>query len=292
MKCTNALVAFGLTAILLSASGCANETKGHGQLSGPGSVAAASSPDDQAIIKADEFLGANGPSEQGRQIVIQKCMNAAGFDWDESEVRRFQVEDLISLKPLTVEQARSNGYAQTQQSAGKENDASEPGAAEAFAGPSNASRVSVDIFGMKPSVSSEGCLAESYKEVYGSIEKGMMATGVTTNALLPSVNAAITDTAVLDADKAWSACMEQAGIPDLSSPDLAWKKAKDNSQEAGSIAVSDAKCRESVGYEKARTASLNKYLTTFLRTNETLITEIQEIRRQGAANAQKILSGL
>jgi hypothetical protein len=284
------LLTSSLTATLLFVAGCAVSSPEQGALTAS-NVEAASSPDPQAIVKADEFLGANGSAEQARQSVIRDCMASAGFEWMETPVRQFHVEDLIHLKPLTLAQARTDGYVQKQQAQNNETGPTEAGAKEAFVGPPNAPRVSVDVLGMKPSVSSEGCLADSYRMVYGSIEKGMMATGVTTNALLPAVNAAIADPSVEDANKSWAKCMESAGRPNLATPDLAWKEARENPAAASEIAVTDAKCRESVSYENIRKAALNKYLTSFLTANEALITEIQEIRKLGAVKAQQILSG-
>lgn len=283
----------GIAALLLLASGCAVSPADAGSNNGPGYVEAAASPDPQALTKADEFLANNGPAEQARQIAIRDCMAKAGFPWEETAPRQMKVQDLIPLKPLSLEQARSVGYANPQQNQSQEaQKAQTPAATEAFSGPAGAPKVSVTVLGMKPSVSSKGCLADSYKQVYGSIENGMMATGVTANAVLPAVNAAIADASVADANKKWSECMSAAGYPNLETPDRAWDNARQNPQNAAAIAVADAKCREGVSYEAVRKTALNKYLTTFLTRNETLITEIQGIRKQAAANAQKILSGL
>lgn len=286
--------ASGIAALLLLTSGCAVSPAGgtaDNKASSP--VEAAATSDPQALTKTDEFLAANGPAEQARQIVIGDCMAKAGFPWAASTPRQMKVQDLIPLKPLSVDQARSTGYDSPQQNQSQEaKNAQTPAATEAFSGPSGASKVSVSVLGMKPSVSSKGCLAESYKQVYGSIENGMMATGVTANAVLPAVNAAIADESMVDANKKWAECMTSAGYPNFPTPDRAWDNARQTPQNAAVIAVVDAKCRESVTYEAQRKTALNKYLTTFLTRNETLITEIQGIRKQGAANAQKILGGL
>jgi hypothetical protein len=294
MNCREAIYASGVAAMLLLVSGCAvAPADGATAGNGAGQVEAAASPDPQALTKTDEFLAGSGPAEQARQIVIRDCMAKAGFPWAEAAPRQLKVQDLMPLKPLTLEQARSFGYASAQQSPSQENqNAQTPAATEAFSGPPGASRVSVSVLGMKPSVSSKGCLADSYKKVYGSVENGMMATGVTANAVLPAVNAAIADDSVGDADKKWAECMAAAGFPNLPTPDRAWDSARQNPQGAPAIAVSDAKCRDGVSYENVRKAALNKYLTTFLTRNETLITEIQGIRKQGAVNGQKILAGL
>lgn len=294
MNTRDILSALGISALMLLASGCAvTPADGGGGTSGPGSVEAASSPDPQALAKADEFLVGNGPAEQARQIVLRDCMDKAGFVWPDVTPRQMKVEDLIPLKPLSLEQARSVGYATSEQVNAPESQFDQsPAATEALNGPPGASRVSVEVLGMRPSVSSEGCLGESYKRVYGSIENGMMATGVTANAVLPAVNAAIGDDSVIDANKHWSECMAKANFPNLETPDRAWDNARQNPQDAASIAVTDAKCRESVSYEGVRNAALNKYLTTFLTRNEALITEIQGIRKKGALEAQAILSGV
>jgi hypothetical protein len=285
--------ASGISLLLLLASGCAvSPADGGAGSSGPAAMEAAASPDSQALTKTDEFLAGNGPAEQARQMAIRDCMAKAGFPWPDATLRQLKVQDLIPLKPLSLDQARSLGYTSPQQNNSESQSNQSSAATEAFSGPQGASRISVDVLGMKPSVSSEGCLGESYKRVYGSIQNGMMATGVTANALLPAINAAIADASVADANKKWSECMSAANYPNFETPDRAWDNARQNAQDAPTIAVADAKCREGVSYEAVRTAALNKYLTTFLTRNEALITEIQGIRKQGAENAQKILSGL
>lgn len=295
MKYREALYASGVAVLLLLVSGCAATQSENNAAAGGGTsqIEAASSPDPQALSKTDEFLAGNGPAEQARQTAIRTCMAEAGFSWTDAPQQQPKVQDLIPLKPLPLEQARSVGYTNPQQKKSQEaSNAQTPAAMEAFSGPSGAARVSVNVLGMKPSVSSKGCLAESYKQVYGSIENGMMATGVTSNAVLPAVNAAIGDASVSEANKKWSECMTTAGYPGLQTPDRAWDKARQAPQEAAAVAVADAKCREGVSYEDIRKAALNKYLTTFLVRNEALITEIQAIRKQGATNAQKILAGM
>ncbi|MDJ0459816.1 hypothetical protein PUN71_021645 [Arthrobacter sp. NQ7] len=294
MNIRNGIYTSGVAALLLLATGCAGSPADSAAgNNGAGSVQAAASPDPQAVTKVDEFLSSNGPAEQARQIAIRDCMAKAGFKWEETVPKQMKVQDLVPLKPLSIEQARSVGYASPQQSQSQEaQNAQTPAAAEAFMGPAGAPKVSVNVLGMKPSVSSKGCLAESYKQVYGSVENGMMATGVTINAVLPGINAAIGDSSVADANKKWSECMTAASYPNLETPDRAWDTARQNPTNADAIAVADAKCREGVSYEDVRKAALNKYLTTFLTRNETLITEIQTIRKEAAANAQKIIAGL
>lgn len=285
----------GLAVLLLATAACSAEQTGAEPSGGARdrwAVDAAAAPDPQAISKVNEFLKVNGPAEQARQVIVQGCMNAAGFEWTPVPVRSDSIEDLLGLKPLSVEDARTKGYAREAAAGGEEPvGGNVPGAQEAFAGSKDAPQVSVEVFGMHPTIASDGCLAQSYKVVYGSIENGMMATGVSSNALLPSVNAAIFDQTMMDTYKVWQKCMEESGRPNLATPDLAWDEARKHPELASSIALADAKCRESINFEETRKAALNKYLTTFLSSEEAMITEIQEIRQSGARNAQKILAG-
>ena len=276
--------------VALAAAGCSATPKK--APTGGGRVEASSHPDSQALAKADDFLQSNAPAERARQAILKRCMNEAGFDWEEQGVSQVRVRDLISLKPLTVEEARQHGYANPEKSGRQERGGPlSPAGTVAYVGPPDAPKVSVDVLGMAPSVSSKGCLATSYREVYGSVENGMLATGVTANAVLPAINGAIGDPSVIEADKKWSACMTDAGLPGFDTPELAWNAARKNSSDAGSLAVADAKCREAIAYEATRTAALNSYLTTFLESNEAIITEIQGIRKQAASRAATILSG-
>lgn len=279
--------------LVIAAGGCsATDTQAETKKQDPGQVQAAATNDPLALAKVEEFLKPNGPAEQARQVVIRRCMNNAGFDWTVAPEKPLQVEDLLGLKPLSVEEARTKGYSEDVSSTPAEGRTpQEPGAQEAFMGPSDAPKVSVNVLGMSPSVPSGGCLAESFKEIYGSIENGMMATGVSANAVLPAINAGIADQSIADANKDWQKCMENSGQPNLATPDLAWDEARKNPDRAGTIALADAKCRDSINYEETRKASLNKYLTTFLTSNEAIITEIQGIRQTGATNAQRILAG-
>src|SRR5690349_9344536 len=115
MKRRNIICATGISTLLLLASGCAFTPDGGGSANnGPGAVEAAAHPDSQALSKTDEFLAGNGPAEQARQVAIRDCMAKAGFSWPDATPRQMKVHDLIPLKPLSLEQARQQGYADAQ----------------------------------------------------------------------------------------------------------------------------------------------------------------------------------
>ncbi|MFF2243306.1 hypothetical protein ACFVTM_03890 [Arthrobacter sp. NPDC058130] len=275
-------------AVAVSASACSNAPQSLNP-SLPGTTPE-SAADPLARSKVDTFINPEGPAEQARDIVIAKCMHEAGFDWTPSTPSPVTVLQYFGAPPLSIEDARTRGYARA--STGTEQESQQSDAAQAaFAGSPQSGKVSVDIFGSQLSISQGGCLAKSYAEVYGSAENGMKATGVSINAVLPAVNAASADPAIAPIQEKWSTCMKTAGFTDLRTPGEALRNFLQGKNRDQAVAIADAKCREQTGFQTAANAVLSKYLTAFLRDNEAMVTEIQSIRNAAGQTAQKILAG-
>jgi len=283
-----------LTAAALLLTGCASGSTSASPAGQAFKAALSPSdhPDPQAMAKADSFLAANGPAEQGRQVVIEQCMRKAGFTWVRQQAKPGRVEDLMTAKPLTVAQARADAYSgvgprSTEAVGGTQG----PDAQAAFMGSPSDPKITVHLFGTNPSVSSRGCLAESYKTIYGLVENGMMATGIAVNALQPSVNAALFDDAMTALNKKWSQCFAAAGNPGLPSPGNAVIESLKTPAVAAKYSIDDAKCRETLGYDKGAATEINRYLTSFLAANEGQITQIETIRQDASKRATTVLAG-
>ncbi|GAA1350217.1 hypothetical protein GCM10009595_10190 [Falsarthrobacter nasiphocae] len=276
-----------LMAALVALAGCgqASSDSGSGQ-SEPGKVNRAATPAPQAYEKAEALLKPNETAEAARHRFIAACVREAGEVAPPVNERSVSVRSLAQLTPLTVDGARSAGYAKKQGLSAES--AAAGGQAPSFRGDESGGTVSARLLGGRGSVFKNGCLAKSYEAVYGSVEDGMRVTGLIENALLQPVQSARDTQQYRKLVEEWAVCMKGKGI-NAESPDLLEHEALNVRKSPDKeTAVKDAECRGQVKFEERLKVEIAAVLTPFLEEHEKELAALGEIKRRGEQNAAKI----
>jgi hypothetical protein len=255
-------------------------------------TAASPEPVSGIVRQAEAYAAADPLAEQGMREAIRRCLAKAGFDYTPPDTAMaLDLNEAIGFKRLTVEAAKTSGYAGTRPS-GPHEPAPEsaegrffadPAFNDALTGPDNAASMA-GAAGM--GTSSGGCRGEAMTAIYGSPENYILATGATYNSFFPASRSASGDPAIAKAIKDWEACIKETPYSSYANPQQASEAGTAaGGQEEFKIAVTDAVCRDTTGFHAALDKVLDKYLTTRMQEFAPQIETVKEIRRNAAANA-------
>ncbi|MFC0554209.1 hypothetical protein ACFFHJ_25275 [Planotetraspora thailandica] len=169
---------------------------------------------------------------------------------------------------------------------------------DAYFGPSSAVKIRVTLpNGSEVETSAEGCLAESQKQIFGSIEQMLKSENFAGNLPIEARKRANADPAIRSLNASWTACMAKWGYSDLADPSAARAKASDFYNGAGGgfaaevkLAVADASCEKSLGYASARKRLEDRYYPATLMHFEPEVTAVQQFNSAALDRAQKILA--
>ncbi|MEO3786805.1 hypothetical protein ABGB12_26055 [Actinocorallia sp. B10E7] len=168
-------------------------------------------------------------------------------------------------------------------------DAQQQAWGEAFFGPESAPKIRVTLpNGEQIETSSQGCLAESQKQVYDSLEEMLKTENFAASLPPEALKRAAADPKLRTLNASWSSCMTEKGQSGLSDPGAARARAA-GSGDGVSVAVADAECEERMGYAEQREELEDRYLTAALMHYETEVTALQETNRAALTRARKIL---
>jgi hypothetical protein len=256
------------------------------------SVTASPEPVPGIVRQAEAYASADPIAEKGMQEAVRRCMAKAGFDYTPpSAATTLDLNGAIGFKRLTVDDAKTSGYASTRpQGPGEPAPASadgklfaNPDFTKALTGPGDtASMTAVDGMG----TSSGGCRGDAMTQIYGSAENYMLATGIAYNWFFPASLSASDDSGITKAETSWAACMKDTPYASFGNPQQAAEAGKAaGGQEEFRIAVTDAVCRDKTGFHAALDKVLDKYLTTRMQELAPQIAKVKEIRRTADANA-------
>lgn len=265
-----------------------------------GTITASGTPISGITAQAEAYASPDAAAEAGRTAAIRKCMAAAGYDYHPApDFHAVGFNDFIGFKRLDVATARASGYASLRP-AGRGEPAQGSTEAALFADPAFVAALRgarpendmVRINGNGMGTSGGGCSGEGAKTIYGSMENYILATGVAGNSLNSAAGAAMSDSGFQKAIGSWKDCMSTSPYANFRSP----ADAVNAGVEAGGldefkIAVTDATCREQVGFHGQLDALLDKYLTTRMQQLEPEIAKVTEIRKQAAARAAELAAG-
>lgn len=255
-------------------------------------VTASAEPVPGIIRQAEAYATVDPIAEKGMQEAVRLCMAKAGFDYTPpSSEMTMDLNGAIGFKRLTVDAAKASGYASTGPQATRE---PAPGSADgklfanpaftrALTGPADtASMTAVGSIG----TSSGGCRGEAMRQIYGSAENYMLATGIAYNSFFPASLSASGDSGIAKAVTGWASCMKDTPYASFANPQQAADAGRAaGGQEEFRIAVTDAVCRDKTGFHAALDKILDKYLTTRMQELAPQIAKVKEIRRTADANA-------
>ncbi|MCU1515671.1 MAG: hypothetical protein JWQ75_392 [Pseudarthrobacter sp.] len=257
-----------------------------------GAIPASGTPISGITARAEAYATPDAAAETGRAAVARECMATAGFDFAPA-VNTYTVDfhGNIGFKRLDVATAKAGGYASMQPAGPGEpaegsNDAklfADPAFVLAYSGPQTEENlVTVEGSG----TFGGGCSGDAAVKIYGSMENYVLATGVAMNSLNSAAGAAMADSGFQKAIDSWKACMAESPYANFRSPaDAVSAGQAAGGQNEFKIAVTDATCREQVGFHGQLDTLLDKYLTTRMQQLEPEIAKVTEIRRQAADRA-------
>lgn len=246
------------------------------------------------IYEAEAYATPDRAAEKGMQEAIRRCMEVAGFDYTPPVADMIlDLNQAIGFKRLTVDLAKSRGYAFATPQGTPEPEPSSPEGL-LFADPAFAMALKGDTQTLAPAGSgmgttTGGCRGEAMTAIYGSPENYMLATGVAYNSFFPASLASVGDAGITKAVQNWEACMKESPYASYTSPFEAFQAGRSaGGQEEFRIAVTDAVCRDQTGFHAALDNVLDKYLTTRMQELAPEIARVKEIRRTAAANAEAL----
>ncbi|MDQ0676772.1 hypothetical protein QFZ30_000154 [Arthrobacter pascens] len=265
-----------------------------------GTITASGTPISGITAQAEAYASPDAAAEAGRHTAIRKCMAAAGYDYlPAPDFHTVDFNDNIGFKRLDVATAKASGYASLQPS-GPGEPAEGSTEAALFADPAfvaalSGARPEDDMVlhnGTGMGTSGQGCRGEAAKTIYGSMENYILATGVAMNSLNSAAGAAMSDSGFQKAIDSWKDCMSSSPYANFRSPaDAVGAGVEAGGLNEFKIAVTDATCREQVGFHGQLDALLDKYLTTRMQQLEPEITKVTEIRKQAASRAAELAAG-
>lgn len=218
-----------------------------------------------------------------QQKAAAQCMEERGYTWEPVPAQpTYDVRNSLHPNPLTVEQAKRYGYGPTTPDYERLLPPIEQEAFEAYMGTDLSNPITSPQGG--GSIAPDGCLAESYKQVFGSAEAAVYLEGGAENLPLPYIAAIHDNIEDIKVTEAWSACMADNYDIKAETPSLA---AHSNGIDQYDMAVKDATCREETGFEDVMNKLLDAYMTTFINDNEDLIKQAKEYKETAEANAKK-----
>lgn len=248
-------------------------------------IEAAASPDSQAIEKVNTLFSMTPAAQQAKEVAIAQCLQAKNLNWQERPTSKvFDIRSQLSPKPLSLEDAREYGYLSPDPNFEELDSSVDDTVLAAYGG--NPENGSVTVDGIPGAIAADGCLAQSYKDVFGSAEVGVLFESGILNLPLPYINATQADDRLVELDKQWATCMKDQHGVEIENPDLA---AIDTSMDSRQLAVYDAQCRQEVKYEETTREVLNAYLTTFLADREGIIDQLTQAKQTAEKNAPAIL---
>lgn len=276
----------GIGALALGLVGCsASSSETAADATSETEIKPAAQIDHQAIEKVNTLFNMTPAAQQAKEAAVAQCMQGKGLTWPiQPASPDFDIRSQLSPRPLSVEEAQQYGYQVPTPNLEQAGPLIDDAAQAAYIG--NPENGSVTVDGIPGAIAADGCLAQSYKDVFGSAEAGVLFESGILNLPLPYINAAQVDDRSVELDKQWATCMKDQHGLEIATPDLA---AIDTSMDSRQLAVYDAQCRQEVKYEETTREVLNAYLTTFLADQQGVIDQLTQAKQTAEKNAPVIL---
>ncbi|MFF2841416.1 hypothetical protein [Paenarthrobacter sp. NPDC057981] len=249
-------------------------------------------------LAAEQFASADPVAEKGVAEAVRRCMAKAGYDYTPVSAGQQSVDlkNYVGFDTLTVEAARISGYASSKPKGPGEPAPdttlgklmADPGFQQALHGGGNPEQNVVQS-SAGTGMLWGGCTAEGVTAIYGNADNYMRATGLAFNSLMVATNAAGQDAEIQAAVDSWKECMSTTAFPYSHPGEAVSAGLEAGGQKELKIAVTDATCRQSTGFDEKITAVLDKYLTTRMKELEPEVEAVKRIRADASAKAKVLL---
>jgi hypothetical protein len=248
------------------------------------------------------------------QELIRRCMEQRGFKYVKNPAPTRDVAPTLGPDPygLAVENAKTTGYNSAENAGDSPAEVDRFGVSdlsdkekqewgEAYFGPENAPEVTVDLpGGGAMGTTSEGCLAEARKTLYGSLSDNARLTFLSGNFPLWAKREASSDPDMARIDSAWSACMVGKGHSGLKNPEAAREKAIEAHRRLGiaseearnqevALAIADAECEKTTNYAAQRVTIEDHYYKKYLNKFASEVAEMKKMNDSALARAKQVL---
>lgn len=244
-----------------------------------------------------------------REESVRRCMEQRGFTYVRNPAPKADVAPTLGQDPygLTEAQVKETGYGSAEDvndSPGEvdRSDASQQeGWGRAYFGPEDAPEVTVDLPGGGTiGTTSQGCLAEARKKLYGSLEDYVVTNFLAGNLPIWARKEAASDADMARIDSMWSSCMTGKGYTNFKNPGAARAKSSDEYQRLGvasdsardqeiSVAVADAECEQQTNYAKQRIQLEDRYYAKILKQYAEEVENIQKVNDRALVQAKQVL---
>jgi hypothetical protein len=242
--------------------------------------------------------------------LVEKCVTREGYDL--LPPRPVAIPDLSPDGKLGIDQARDVGYGLRDLLRGPRTDRPPDAGSSswqsatahyrdkvtlAMFGPEDAGET-YDFGGGSISMSSSGCYTEVRKQLYGDVQTYLKYNWIASNGL-QAARAAEVGGAIDELDRKWSSCMSERGL-DVSTPDAAREQAAAAYATQGvdaafrserEIAIRDAECRGSVGYDSTLAELQERGAATYLASHEADVIAYSVLLGDAERKGQEILGG-
>lgn len=271
------------------------------------------SPPAAAVAAVRALLAPAPELAWAEQELVRRCVQAAGFDYP---VRRPALDGgagvlVEALTVSSVEVAQREGYGSLIRRGNNGADEGldryraglDPDERRRFdtvlAGPEDAAQVEVVLpDGQVVGTSTQGCVAEARRALYGSLETYLQVRYLPQGIRARGLGAVERDRGVRAALRRYAECMAAAGYPDVSSPSVAlevaaqrWGVTATAPVEERAMAVVDVSCQQQAELQAALDNALLAAASDLLATQEQQLIGLLEELRTATSRARAILEG-
>ncbi len=217
-------------------------------------------------------------SEAARRAFVQRCVNALGGSYTEA-VNHHSLADAVYTGRSTAA-LKENGYDHLAATDGETVATFDQAGLEAYLGQAGESFTVHFMEYSTGKLNSEGCMAQSYEYIYGSVEAGTKAA-----LLAPAFGQAIADSLFADENyktlqQGWADCMAGKGFSQVASTDQAsYEASLLDDTGAQKMLEADISCRESLNFDSTMTDLKNSYYESVYKRLKQFSEELEAIHQ-------------
>lgn len=219
------------------------------------------------------------------------CMRERGFAWKPNPFLGYESVDAVLatyVGPVTLEEARVNGYRSKEKLRERREDAQEdPAADAAYFGDFEQGVVSMATKNGQYEIASNGCIAESYRRAFSSAEEGMVYVALPGQLSTLAAAQTARDRRNQQLNDVWKMCMVDRGESEFTTPaeaEEAGLKSEDGMKE---LAIKDAECRVESKFSQFWRTKFAEHFAPLLETHNTEIQAYREATTKALEKAGK-----
>ncbi|MFW0182551.1 hypothetical protein ACN082_03450 [Rothia sp. CCM 9417] len=215
-------------------------------------------------------------AEKARRAFVERCVAQAGGKYLEP-VAVHSLDHAV-YTGRTTDELKANGYGPLPAQSDRATASFDQAGLDAYLGKGD-STLSVSFMDYSSGeLKADGCMAQSYEYLYGSVENGIKAA-----LLAPQFGSAIADSLrsdekYVELQRQWASCMSDAGFGQVKSTDLASYQASLVGQaDAKKMLEADISCRERHSFDSSVSELKNSYYESVYKRLKQFKDELEAI---------------